>query len=263
MIGFGFLLLFFLPILIPYLIALIRIRKRMKNPIKLAVFDMAGTTIKDQSNVAEAFVSAFLSNGYAQVSLAEANEKMGYPKPLAIREMLEAHAEEVTDEEVTKIHASFVEEMMRFYQDSPDIAPMDDALEVFESLQQMGIKVGLDTGFSRDIADVILERIGWKNHPLIDITVCSDEVKKGRPHPDMILKMMAALGIGSPLEVIKIGDTEVDIHEGLNAGCLMSLAVTTGAYTEAALRPHQPTHIVHRLLEILPLVAKEIGEPVQ
>ena len=238
----------------------------MRNPIKLAVFDMAGTTIKDQSNVAEAFVRAFSKHGYTAVRLEEANEKMGYPKPLAIKEMLEAHTPEgepVSEERVDAIHDSFVEEMIRFYKESPAIAPMDDALEVFESLQQMGIKVGLDTGFSRAIADVILERIGWKKHPLIDITVCSDEVSKGRPHPDMILKMMAALGIGSPREVIKIGDTEVDINEGLNSGCLMSIAVTTGAYTEAQLTPHKPSHIVHRLIDILPLVAAEIGEPVR
>ncbi|SEJ04170.1 phosphonatase-like hydrolase [Cyclobacterium xiamenense] len=238
----------------------------MKNPIKLAVFDMAGTTIKDQSNVAEAFVRAFSKHGYTAVTLKEANEKMGYPKPLAIKEMLVAHTpegERVSEKLVDTIHDSFVDEMIQFYKESPDIAPMDDALEVFESLQQMGIKVGLDTGFSRPIADVILERIGWKNHPLIDITVCSDEVSKGRPHPDMILKMMAALGIGSPSEVIKIGDTEVDINEGLNSGCLLSIAVTTGAYTEAQLAPHKPSHIVHRLIDILPLVAAEIGEPVR
>ncbi|WP_375584822.1 HAD-IA family hydrolase [Cyclobacterium xiamenense] len=238
----------------------------MKNPIKLAVFDMAGTTIKDQSNVAEAFVKAFSRHGYPEVSVQEANEKMGYPKPLAIREMLKTHTPEgelVAEELVEAIHDSFVDEMIWFYRESPDIAPMEDALEVFEALQQMGIKVGLDTGFSRPIADVILDRIGWKNHPLIDITVCSDEVSKGRPHPDMILKMMAALGIGSPREVIKIGDTEVDINEGLNSGCLMSIAVTTGAYTEAELAPHKPSHIVHRLLDILPLVAQEIGEPVR
>ncbi|NHE59402.1 HAD-IA family hydrolase [Cyclobacterium plantarum] len=234
----------------------------MKNPIKLAVFDMAGTTIKDQSNVAQAFLKAFFNHGYKKVSLEEANEKMGYPKPLAIREMLQNHispGEQVTEALINKIHDSFVAEMIQFYKHSPDIAPMADALEVFESLQQMGIKVGLDTGFSRDIADTILSRIGWKGHPLIDITVCSDEVKKGRPHPDMILKMMAALGIGNPLEVIKIGDTEVDIHEGLNSGCLMSIAVTTGAYTEEQLRPHGPTHVVHALSEILPLVEREMA----
>ncbi|MFO7826580.1 MAG: HAD hydrolase-like protein [Cyclobacterium sp.] len=234
----------------------------MKNPIKLAVFDMAGTTIKDQSYVAQAFQKAFSKQGYENVSLEEANERMGYPKPQAIREMLQNHSSPgvaVTAAMLDKIHKSFVAEMIQFYQQNPDIRPMEDALEVFESLQQMGIKVGLDTSFSRDITEAILDRIGWNGHPLIDITVCSDEVKKGRPYPDMILKMMAALGIGSPLEVIKVGDTALDIQEGLNSGCLMSIAVTTGAHTEEQLKSHSPTQIVQRLSEILPLVEQEMA----
>jgi phosphoglycolate phosphatase-like HAD superfamily hydrolase len=76
--------------------------------------------------------------------------------------------------------------MIDYYSLAPGIEPMDDAEDVFESLQNKGIKIGLDTGFSRDITDVILERVGWLNSPLIDITVCSDEVVKGRPYPDMI-----------------------------------------------------------------------------
>ncbi len=50
-----------------------------------------------------------------------------------------------------------------------------------------------------------------------DDIVCSDEVTQGRPEPWMIFKSMMNLGV-FPLEsVVKIGDTMVDITEGLNA----------------------------------------------
>jgi phosphonatase-like hydrolase len=144
--------------------------------------------------------------------------------------------------------------MIEYYRHAPGIAPMEDAEAVFSRLHEMGIKVGLDTGFSRDITDVILERVGWKNSPLIDVTVASDEVKRGRPFPDMIQKMMELLGIEDTLEIIKIGDTEVDVNEGHQTGCLMSIAVTTGAYTEAELRKHHPTHVIHSLSELIPIL---------
>jgi phosphonatase-like hydrolase len=231
----------------------------MKKAIKLAVFDIAGTTIKDNSNVAGSFQHAFLNHGFENVTLAEANEKMGYPKPLAIQAILSTHVADkatITGDLIDAIHEDFVQNMIEYYQLAPDIEPMDDAEDTFRELQNKGIKIGLDTGFSRDITDVILERVGWLNSPLIDIIVCSDEVVKGRPYPDMIQLMMEKLGIKDPKEVIKIGDTEVDVNEGHNAGCLMSIAVTTGAFSEEELLKHQPTHIVNSLTEILDLIAQ-------
>ena len=218
---------------------------------------MAGTTIKDKSNVAAAFQEAFLHHGFGKVTLEEAQEKMGYPKPLAIRDILTQNVstqDEITEDLISAVHADFVSNMIEYYRNTPGISAMDDAEEVFAELQKIGIKVGLDTGFSRDITDVILERVGWKNTPLIDITVCSDEVERGRPYPDMIQVMMKKFGITDPKEVIKIGDTEVDVNQGHNSGCLMSIAVTTGAFTETELRKHHPTHVVHSLREVVDLV---------
>jgi phosphonatase-like hydrolase len=235
----------------------------MRQKIKLAVFDMAGTTIKDNSNVAGAFQQAFLMHGVSNVTLEEAQEKMGYPKPLAIKEILKNRLKNkslITDELISKIHDEFVKNMIQYYKTSPGIAPMEDAEEVFEALKKQGISIGIDTGFSRDIADTIFKRIGWSDNPLIDFTVCSDEVERGRPYPDMIELMMEKLGIEDTKEVIKIGDTEVDINQGHNSGCLMSIGVTTGAFTKEALLPHQPTYIVNSLKEILPLLKKVLNQ---
>lgn len=229
----------------------------MKKAIKLAVFDIAGTTIKDNSNVAGSFQHAFLNHGFENVTLAEANEKMGYPKPLAIQAILSNHVEDkatITLDLIDAIHEDFVQNMIDYYRHAPGIEPMDDAEDTFNALRRKGIKIGLDTGFSRDITDVILKRVGWLNSPMIDISVCSDEVAKGRPYPDMIRVMMDRFGVTDPKEVIKIGDTEVDVNEGINTGCLMNIAVTTGAFTEEELLKHHPTHIVNSLTEILDLI---------
>ncbi len=229
----------------------------MKKPIKLAVFDMAGTTIKDNSNVASAFLEAFFIHGFDQVTLEEAQEKMGYPKPLAIRDILEKHVSgdlEISQGLVDAIHSTFVKNMIAYYRNTEGIAPMEDAEEVFRELQKLGVIIGLDTGFGREITDAILERVGWKNTPLLDITVCSDEVENGRPYPDMIHTMMEMFDIIDPREVIKIGDTEVDVNQGHNTGCLMSIAVTTGAFSREALLKHHPTHIINSLKEVVPLV---------
>lgn len=225
--------------------------------IKLAVFDMAGTTIHDENNVAKAFQVSLNKHGYPSVTLQEANEKMGYSKPQAIRELLEIHEPDstrITDELIETIHTSFVRGMLDFYTHDASIRAVEDAEFVFEGLQKLGIKVGLDTGFSRDITNIILERVGWMDGKLVNATAASDEVEQGRPYPYMIQKIMGELGILDPQSVIKIGDTEVDVNEGHNAGCLMSIGITSGVFSEEELVPHRPTHLAKSLTEVLEIV---------
>lgn len=225
--------------------------------IKLAIFDMAGTTIHDENSVAKAFQKALNKHGYPSVTLQEANEKMGYAKPHAIRDLLEIHesdSSKITENLVDQIHTAFVEGMLEYYATDPSIRPIADAEEVFLALHDMGIKVGLDTGFSRDITDIILKRVGWDNGRHIDASAASDEVEQGRPYPFMIQKIMTELGITDPKSVIKIGDTEVDVNEGHNAGCLMSIGITSGVFSEEELIPHKPTHLAKSLTEVLEII---------
>ena len=58
-------------------------------PVKLIVFDMAGTTVHDQSNVGKAFLHALHSFDYHQIQEEEVQVVMGYKKPVAIRKLLE------------------------------------------------------------------------------------------------------------------------------------------------------------------------------
>ena len=52
-------------------------------------------------------------------------------------------------------------------------------------------------------------------------------------------------------KVIKIGDTEVDIKEGRNAECLLTIAVTTGkSYTKEQLELYKPDYIIDSLQEL-------------
>jgi phosphonatase-like hydrolase len=191
------------------------------------------------------------------VEAMEVEPLMGYEKPLAISMLLDRHepdAIKITSELVNEIHAGFVEEMMDFYRNSPDLKPIENAELVFRELKELGITIGLDTGFNKEIASLVAERLGWLKNGLVQFLVASDEVHHGRPDPYMIYKIMEMAGVKESKQVIKVGDTEVDIHEGKNASCLWSIGVTTGAYTREALEPHRPHFIIDSLQELLPLI---------
>ncbi|HAL83393.1 MAG TPA: phosphonoacetaldehyde hydrolase [Mucilaginibacter sp.] len=227
--------------------------------IKLVVFDIAGTTVKDNNDVSKAFQAALQKSGY-EVPLELINPLMGYEKNLAIRQMLRLHEHndaKITTELVGKIHKEFVQQMIDYYQYAPDIAPLPNVEETFAALHAQGVQVGINTGFSRDIADTIIKRLQWAEKGLIDHLVGSDEVELGRPHPYMIQKMMLEGGIARPKEVAKVGDTEVDVREGQNAGCRYVIGVTTGIFTREELEPYNPTHIIDDIALVIDIINQQ------
>lgn len=224
--------------------------------IKLVVFDLAGTTIFDDGSIAICFQQAMQQFGY-QVPVQEINPLMGYKKPQAIAMMLAVHEPDInkqTEQLVHDIHLRFEQNMIAYYEQVPTIQPLPHAEEVLIALKKAGIKIGLNTGFSKAIADVIVHRLGWLYHGLADYIVASDEVEAGRPHPFMIQKMMELAGITDAQQVVKVGDTEVDVNEGKNAGCLYAIGVTTGAFSRAQLAPYEPSYIIDDLSELLPIL---------
>jgi phosphonatase-like hydrolase len=224
--------------------------------IKLVVFDIAGTTVKDDHNVSKAFKAALDKYNY-NVPLELINPLMGYEKKQAITQMLRLHE---TDESkitvglVNDIHREFVKQMIHFYQFEPGIEPLPNVEETFAALHNTGVLVGINTGFSRDIADTIVNRLQWREKGLIDYLIGSDEVELGRPHPFMIQKIMQEADITDPKEVVKVGDTEVDVREGQSVGCKYVIGVTTGIFTREELEEYHPTHIIDDIAEILDII---------
>ncbi|NTE04783.1 HAD-IA family hydrolase [Agrobacterium tumefaciens] len=224
--------------------------------IKLVVFDMAGTTVKDENKVTQTFQNALKKHGY-DVPDHIINPLMGYKKIVAITKMLhlyEADASKITSELIDQIHETFVHLMIEYYQQADFLEALPNAESTLLALKKAGIQIGINTGFSRDIAEVIIKRLEWREKGVFDYLVCSDEVAEGRPNPDMINRLRQLAGISEADEVVKVGDTEVDIREGQNAGCKYVIAVTTGAFTRAELEPYHPTHIIDNIAEVLSII---------
>jgi len=217
--------------------------------IRLAVFDMAGTTVADDNFVAKAFKNAFSKKGYI-INEEQVNPLMGYKKIVAIKTVMEQLGEEYDQELLEDIHTDFENEMIEFYESDPQVKAMEHAEDIFIQFKERGIIIALNTGFPRSIADAIIDRLQWIDRDLIDYYIASDEVEHGRPDASMIKELMMEAGVTDPKEVIKIGDTSVDIEEGINADCLYVIAVTTGAASRDELEKYHPTHIIDNLSQL-------------
>jgi phosphonatase-like hydrolase len=215
--------------------------------IDLVVFDMAGTTVNDDDSVNRCLRAALGAVGLTVVA-SDVNAVMGLKKTEAIVTLIERSGQfDSLGGRIDSIHRDFVARCIEFYERDPSVHEVPGATGVFKRLRGNGIRVALDTGFDRSIARVILERLGWSDGGLIDASICSDEVARGRPNPDMILRLMAELGIAEPQRVAKVGDTPADLHEGFNAGCGLVVGVTRGTHTREQLERHPHTHLIETI----------------
>jgi len=221
---------------------------------QLIVFDLAGTTVNDNRDVHHVLQRLF-KKIHIRISIEEANEVMGIPKPEAIRILLQRHKYPYISEMlIMEMHAHFVLKMSGFYQRHTSVMEKSGASEVFRICKEQGLKIVVDTGFDRSIVVPLLERMGWEKNGLLDGSVTSDEVIHGRPYPDMIFKAMALTGVTDVKSVVKVGDTISDLQEGTAAGCLWVIGITTGAYSREDLQKGPHTHLVQHLSEIPPIL---------
>lgn len=217
--------------------------------IQLVVFDVAGTTVNDPDLVGGCLRSALERVGVG-VPDVEMRRIMGTPKPVAIAELIEGRN---VGKSVHEIHSDFVRSMLETYREHPDVRPIEGIVEVFQALREHGIKVALDTGFDRPILDAVLDRLNWKNG-VVDASISSDEVRAGRPAPDLVYEAMRRTGVTEIARVAKVGDTAADLNEGANAGCSINIGVTYGTHAREQLVSHPHTHLVDAPEQILTIL---------
>ncbi|WP_208745887.1 phosphonatase-like hydrolase [Pedobacter kyonggii] len=228
----------------------------MYPEIKMVVFDMAGTTVNENNLVYKTLMNAINAAGFSYtlnqvLAVAAGKEKKG-----AIRSVLKTYEGSFDEAMVFDIYEEFIGKLKLAYE-TEEILPQPGSIELFEKLRKEGIISVLNTGYDRVTAEAILSKLGWKAGTEFDTLVTASEVSQNRPEPDMILLAMRHHGLTDSKSVVKVGDSSIDIEEGKNAGCGLSIGITTGAHTQKQLEEAKPDAVIDNLMEILVMVTKQ------
>lgn len=227
--------------------------KKEIRVIDAVVFDMAGTTIDEGKTVYRCVKEAIACFGY-QYSLEEVIGKIGgMNKKEGIRLLMNAQGE-VSEENVSNAFELFRDKVEGVYRTDSSVKEKNGATALFRFLKERKVKVVLDTGYYRSTADILITRMDWENESLIDYSVTSDEVAKGRPEPLMIQKMVEHFELGNADRVIKVGDTRSDIEEGHNAGCYAVVGISSDMYSRQDLLDMGATHAIDELDELKEII---------
>jgi phosphonatase-like hydrolase len=220
--------------------------------IKMVVFDMAGTTV-DEDNVVYKTLHEAINEAGVEVLLDEVLlHGAGKEKMKAIKDILLSVG--VVNSQVTNDAFEYFLAHLQIAYQTLDIKPQPGTKQVFNDLKTKGILVVLNTGYNVETAQALIEKLDWQIGRDIDALVTASDVPNNRPMPDMIQLAMQQFGIINGAEVAKVGDSAVDIEEGKNAGCGITIGITTGAHTMVQLQAANPNFIVNSLVEILPLL---------
>jgi phosphonatase-like hydrolase len=219
----------------------------------MVVFDMAGTTVNENMLVYKTLQNAIEEAGFDVTLEQVLAEGAGMEKLDALRAILKKYTTNKEENLVREIYHRFVDLLKKAY-DEHEIHPQDNAIALFEALRQKKIRVVLNTGYNRQTAQSLIAKLGWKQDETFDDLITATDVRQSRPHPDMILLAMQRAGITDAREVAKIGDSVIDIEEGINAGASLNIGITTGAHTREQLESAKPNYIIDNLIEVLPLI---------
>lgn len=207
----------------------------------VVIFDWLGTLSNECSIwAAKNFQDAFKHLGL-NVTMEEARGPMGLKK--------QEHAEILLFktprilEQFRKVYnrnpnGQDIARLLKLYEGG-DVSGYDQLLPGLVSTQHfikyvLGFKMGMTTGFDRVVANKFIHP-ALQQGLLLDSSATSDEVKRGRPFPDGIVKNLRELGLATGIEhaaktLIKVDDTCVGIEEGRQAGAWTVGVYGTGSY---------------------------------
>ncbi len=202
----------------------------MKIP---AVFlDWAGTAV-DHGSIAP--VSA-LENIFKDFGIHAprpvVRRYMGLAKKDHIRKMLAEpeiqaqwiglHQVPPSESDVDAMYANFEPQMMEALAGYAQV--ISGVVETVETMRGRGMKIAGTTGYTRPMLDR-LEKLAAQQGYRTDRSLAPEDAGGGRPYPWMCYRLGIDLRIYPLHACVKIGDTESDMAEGLNAG-MWTIGVT-------------------------------------
>ena len=198
----------------------------MAQHLKAVVFDWAGTMIDFGSCApVEALIAAFAEEGIT-LSAADARHDMGRAKrdhvkaalnrPQVRGDWIAAKGQPAGEADIDRIYKALEPLMTVAAARHTQMIP--GAVETFNEVHRRGLKVGSNTGYTRQMMASILKAAAEHGYTP-DAVVCAGETAEGRPTPLMMWKLWSDLGIHPATACVKVDDAEVGIGEGRAAGC--------------------------------------------
>mgnify|MGYP003375568391 FL=1 len=200
---------------------------------KLIIFDLDGTlldTIKDLGNACN---YALKKCGFPERDMSEYNSLVGRGIYNLFRKALPPEAD--GDEYVMKMKEFFIPYYDMHKTDRT--RPYKGIPELLEKISDSGIKLAIASNKYQDGTEKLAEKF-FRKYKFEAILGQRDGMPI-KPDPEIVYEAMQAAGIEDKSDVVYVGDSDVDMITGNNAG-VRTIGVTWGFRTKEELLLHSP-----------------------
>ena len=199
--------------------------------LKAVIFDMDGLMI-DSERVTYECYKKYLSDLGMEITEEFYKTLLGQTKSVCKGKFLKQYGDEFPYEDSIKmVHEMMAEQFLK-----EGIPVKKGLLELLKYLKNNNYKTIVATSSERKRVDVILKMAGIKEY--FDNSICGDEVKNGKPDPEVFLKSCEKLGV-SANEAVVIEDSEAGIQAAFDGGikviCVPDMKYPEQKYEEMAI----------------------------
>ena len=166
---------------------------------------------------------------------------IGKPLPVQLREF--AHG----DDHFEAMRQTYIQYQSARHDDM--VRPFPGARDAMEELRSRGVRVGIVTSKARRIAVRTMRVCGLED--VVEVTVCGDEVSRGKPDPEPVVKALGELDLTRTADrVVFVGDSPHDLRAGRLAG-VRTAAVGWGPLDRRVLQAERPDFFLERMEDLL------------
>ncbi len=178
---------------------------------KLAIFDLDGTLLDSLGDLADSCNKALHEAGLPTHPIESYRFFVGGGKAVLLERSIAK--EHQTPDILKKVGDRFTELYDEICKNNSKA--FDGVLDMLRRLQSKGIKTAVATNKPHTMCMYIMDSLYKET---IDIAYGQrDDIPK-KPDPAVVYRIMEDAGVSDKAEVIYIGDSDVDIYTGLNAG---------------------------------------------
>lgn len=216
--------------------------------MKAVIFDLDGTLLDTLEDLTDSTNRALTKNEFSTHTIEEIRTYVGNGLAVLIERAIPGGRENPKFQNT-------LHDMQEDYAKNSQVKtkPYDGVLSLINQLNERGIKTGIVSNKPdaqvKDLAAI------YFSSAISPETAIGEKEAQGirrKPNPDSVLAVIDKLGVKKE-DCIYVGDSDVDIQTAKNAG-IPCISVTWGFRSEAFLKEHGASKIIHQPHELLNLL---------
>ena len=209
--------------------------------IKLIIFDLDGTLVNAYAAVASSINFTLKKMGFPVRDSYTIRRAVGWGDLRLLKSFVDPECLDQAINIYRKHHALALKKWTRF---------LPGAHDLIVNLKKRKYKLAIASNRPTRFTLIILRSLGIRKY--FDYVLCADKLKAGKPHPEILFKILQKLNCKRS-EALYIGDMTIDVQTARRARVKV-VAVLTGSSTRQEIEVLHPWQIRKRISPLPALI---------